>query len=147
MIWKRSVEKHKLRYTSVISDGDSKTFAALVEENIYGNAHPIVKYECVGHIQKRMYSRLKALKARTNVDKNGKVVKIGGKGRITEQKMKLFQRYYGKAIHSNVNDSLGMKDAVMAIFYHSISTDDCNLVVLFHILIWFYFTSSFIIMI
>lgn len=111
------MEKHKLRYTSVISDGDSKTYAALLEANPYGNAHPIVKFECVGHVQKRMYSRLKALKGRTNVDKNGKVVKIGGRGRITEQKMILIQRYYGKAIRSNVNDALGMKNAVMAIFY------------------------------
>lgn len=71
-----------------------------------------------------MYSRLKALKARANVDKStGKVVKIGGRGRITEQKMKLFQRYYGKAIRSNVNDASKMKTAVMAIFYHSLSSD------------------------
>ena len=28
-IWKRSIEKHKLRYTTMISDGDSATFPAL----------------------------------------------------------------------------------------------------------------------
>lgn len=122
-IWRRSVDKYKLRYTQIISDGDSKSFAAILKENPYGNEHPIVKFECVGHVQKRMYNRLKALKAKTNVDKNGRVVKIGGKGRITEEKMKLFQRYYGKAIRSNVNDSKAMKNAVLAIFYHSISTD------------------------
>ena len=33
------------------------------------------------------------------------------------------QRWYGKAIRSNVGDAESIKNAVMAIYYHSISTD------------------------
>ena len=49
---------------------------------------------------------------------------MGGKGRLTDVLMKKFQRFYGKAIRSNVNNAEAMKRAVMAIFYHSYSTDD-----------------------
>ena len=35
-IWQRSVEKHKFRYTTILSDGDSKSFLALAESNMYG---------------------------------------------------------------------------------------------------------------
>ena len=35
-IWQRSVEKHNLRYTVVISDGDSKTIKHLNDNRPYG---------------------------------------------------------------------------------------------------------------
>ena len=38
--------------------------------------------------------------------------------------MNFFQRYYGKAIRSHSNDIEGMKKALWAIFYHSLSTDE-----------------------
>ena len=47
-----------------------------------------------------------------------KVVRMGGKGRLTDVVMKL-QKFYGKAIRSNVGDAKSMQDAVMAIYYHS----------------------------
>ena len=36
ILWARSVEKHKLRYTVVISDGDAKTISRLNREHPYG---------------------------------------------------------------------------------------------------------------
>ena len=36
ILWARSVEKHKLRYTIVISDGDAKTISRLNSEYPYG---------------------------------------------------------------------------------------------------------------
>ena len=36
ILWARSVEKHKLRYTVVISDGDAKTISRLNSEHPYG---------------------------------------------------------------------------------------------------------------
>lgn len=51
-IWKRSVDKHKLRYTSMIADGDSKTYATIAEAKPYGDEYSIVKHECIGHVQK-----------------------------------------------------------------------------------------------
>ena len=52
------------------------------------------KNDCVGHAQKRMGKHLLKLKSNTKgkLD-DGKT--IGGKGRLTEAKIKQFQRYYG----------------------------------------------------
>ena len=62
-IFKRSAEKHGLRYTQVISDDDSKTITHLNDTvKPYREDVTIVKHECVGHIQKRVGTRLQALK-------------------------------------------------------------------------------------
>lgn len=122
-IWNRSVMKHKLRYTSMIADGDSSTYPTIRQAEPYGSAHPIEKHECVGHVQKRMFNHLTALKKQQHRDEKGKIIRLGGKGRLTKALMLKIQRWYGKAIRSNVGDAEAMKNAVMAIYYHSISTD------------------------
>ena len=56
---------HHLRYNSLISDGDSKTFSILENEQEYGS-HPddkVVKLNCIGHIQKYLGTALRNLKA------------------------------------------------------------------------------------
>ena len=99
------------------------TYPTLCKENSYGDVHPIVKHECVGHVQKRMTNHINALKKKVNKDASGNLVKIGVRGHLTAEKTKFFQRYYGKAICSHTNDAVGMKNAVMVIFHHSASTD------------------------
>ena len=64
------------------------------------------------------------MKKRVHLDAEGKRVRIGGKGRLTKEHMLQLQKYYGKAIRSNVGDPVKMKRAVMASFYYSMSTDD-----------------------
>ena len=63
-IFKRSVEKHKLKYTTYVGDGDSSSFSevstALFEE--YGSEYQISKEDCIGHIQKRMGSNQRKYK-------------------------------------------------------------------------------------
>ena len=54
VIWKRSVSKNMLRYTQIISDGDSKTFKLLSDQLPYGVSNLVSKHECVEHMQKRM---------------------------------------------------------------------------------------------
>lgn len=122
-IWQRSVSKHKLRYTEMISDGDSKTFTNLAELKPYGESHPISKHECVGHVQKRMGTALRKLANEKITDENGDRVRMKGKGRLTANTIKLLTKYYGKAIRSNIGDPVKMKEAVMAIYHHSRSTD------------------------
>ena len=122
-IWKRSIEKHKLRYTTIISDGDAVTFPALSRAEPYGKNHLISKQEYVGHVQKRMMSHLKAVKLKPHFLPDGKRVRMGRKGRLTDKLMNLFQHYFGKVIRSHPNDARGMKGAVMAIYFHSISMD------------------------
>jgi hypothetical protein len=56
-IFTRSVDKYKLRYSTVISDGDSKTVNTLNSEKVYGEVK-IDKHECVGHTQKRVTTNL-----------------------------------------------------------------------------------------
>ena len=51
-IWKRSVSKNQLRYTQMISDGDSKAFKLLSDQLPYGASSVVSKHECVGYVQK-----------------------------------------------------------------------------------------------
>ena len=60
-LFTRSVDLYKLRYSTVISDGDTKTVTMLNNEKVYGDVE-IVKHECVGHVQKRVVNRLQKLK-------------------------------------------------------------------------------------
>ena len=122
-IWKRSIQKHRLRYTEMIADGDSSTFPTISAALPFGEDHPVTKHECVGHVQKRMYKHLKSVKKQQHRNSAGKVIRMGGKGRLTEDLMKRLQRWYGKAIRSNPGDPVAMQRAVMATFYHSSSTD------------------------
>ena len=111
----------------VVADGDNKTFAELTKWKPCGEDNPVVKHECVGHIQKRMTNRIKAPKKTKSKDENGELIKIGGKGRVIKGVVARFQKYFGKAIRGNKGDSEGMKDAIMAIYYHSLETPSTNL--------------------
>ena len=59
-----SLEKHQLKYTEYVGDGDTNSFgavqAALNEK--YGDAYQIVKEDCIAHIQKRMGAALRNYK-------------------------------------------------------------------------------------
>ncbi len=61
-VQEQSEEARRLRYTEVISDGDSKTIAVLNENEPYGSGVKITKHECVGHVQKRLGKRIRAVK-------------------------------------------------------------------------------------
>ena len=120
-IFKRSMEKHSLIYSEFLGDGDSKAYDLLVEHQVYPSE--IRKLECVGHIQKRMGSRLRELKRRSGKThlEDGKT--IGGKGRLTDKVIDSLQVYYGQAIRSNNSCVEEMKGAIMAIWNHIGSTD------------------------
>ena len=59
-IFKQSVTKHSLYYISFYGDDYLKTFPAA--ENVYGPEKPVKKYECIGHYQKRVMTRLRKKK-------------------------------------------------------------------------------------
>ena len=122
-IWKRSVELHKLRYTSMIPDGDSSTFKQLHASKPYGARHPVTKHECISHVQKRMGTTLGHKCKEKLVDGRGKQVRMKVKGRLTDKSIKKLTKCYGEAIRSNIGDAAAMKDAVWAISNHSQSTD------------------------
>ena len=62
VLWQRSIEKHKMRYRYMVSDGDSKSFSSV--ENVYGDVK-VENIDCVGHVQKRMGKHLLKLKSNT----------------------------------------------------------------------------------
>ncbi|GFV87078.1 uncharacterized protein TNCV_5112961 [Trichonephila clavipes] len=61
-IFERSEANRSLRYKSYYGDGDSKALNNV--KDIYGY-DSVVKYECIGHVQKRVGSRLRKLKKST----------------------------------------------------------------------------------
>lgn len=74
-------------YINYIGDGDSKTYKGIVDGKPY-NDLTLLKKECVGHVQKRMGSRLRNLK---------KEKKTGGRGKLTAKLIDELSIYYGLA--------------------------------------------------
>ena len=60
-MFKCSIVKHGLRYINCIGDGDSKTYSGILKAKPYGDNFVVNKKECVGHVQKRMGTRLRDL--------------------------------------------------------------------------------------
>ena len=107
----------------MISDGDSKTVKALKKVKSYGEGVEILKHECVRHVKKRCGTHLRAMVKLLHFDADGNRVRIGEPGRLTKDRIDKLQEYYGLAIKRNTNDRQAMTEAVMAVPYHSVSTD------------------------
>ncbi|GFV44254.1 uncharacterized protein TNCV_754621 [Trichonephila clavipes] len=123
-IFNRSEKLHNLKYSNYIGDGDTKTFNALSENKPYGDDHLIQKIECVGHVQKRMGTRLRKLKLVYSKKKLSDGKTIGGKGRLTDSLIDKLAHYYGNAIRCNSTSVKEMREAIWAVWGHSCSTDD-----------------------
>ncbi|KAH7952585.1 hypothetical protein HPB52_024183 [Rhipicephalus sanguineus] len=105
-MFQRSWAKHGLRYMTVLSDGDSRTFHALSEAEVYGFIQ-IDKKDCINHVHKRMGAALRNL-----VDKKkAQGESLGGRGKLTQEKIKKIANYYGYTLRSNINDVPAMKRA------------------------------------
>ena len=68
-LWTRSEEKYNLRYVTFIGDGDCKGYQAVANSSPYGTECEVEKEECVGHVQKRVGTRLRDLKKRLGIKK------------------------------------------------------------------------------
>ena len=119
-IWKRSIEEHSLRYTIMLSDGDSKAYDAVSAANVYGVDVLIEKEDCINHVAKRMGTALRKL---ASVSKAQKTT-ITGKGKLTNMKIKKIQNYYGKAIKLYSSDVPLLQKRIMGILLHLSSTDE-----------------------
>lgn len=122
-MFRRSEEARGVRYTKYLGDGDSKGFQSVVEDQPYGMCE-LDKLECLGHVQKRMGSRLRSLCKRMRGKKlsDGKILR--GTGRLTDPAIDKLQNYYGLAIRRNKNDLQAMIKAVWATYFHKLSTDE-----------------------
>ena len=121
LIWLRSIRTNKMRYVTVLSDGDTKLHSELNRLQPYGPDTVIEKEECVNHVSKRLFTGLKNAVASARAAK----VTLGGNGagRLTESKIKLFQKWYARAIkrHQTAEE---MQNAILATPYHCFSTDE-----------------------
>ena len=124
VLWTRSQDEHSVRYTTFVGDGDGSASGRVRAAKPYGESTVIEKEDCIGHVQKRMGSKLREVKRSYQRRKLSDGHGIGGRGRLTTAKINSFQVFYGRALRSNVGSVKAASDAVMAIFLHSISTDD-----------------------
>ena len=114
-IFERSKQKNILRYSEFYGDGDSKSLPTI--EYTYPEKR-VLKRECIGHVQKRVGTRLRKLK------KN--IKGLGGKGKLTEALIDRLQNYYGIAIRSNIANLGRMKQSIHATLFHVASSDVNN---------------------
>lgn len=114
LFW-HSLDKNGLRYNTIPSHGDSRTFHALNEESVYGYID-IEKKDCLNH--KRMGTALHTLQEKAQGES------LGGKGRLTQDKIKKIANYYGYALRSHTHDVPAMQKVVKAILLHMSSMDD-----------------------
>lgn len=118
-LWKRSMQLG-FRYTTMLSDGDSKTFNYLSESKVYGDVN-IVKEECINHVSKRLGTGLREVVKKSKA----KGITLGGKkhGSLKEETIKKLTNYYQNAIIKNKGDVHKMKTAIYATLFHAISND------------------------
>ncbi|GFU98664.1 uncharacterized protein TNCV_272311 [Trichonephila clavipes] len=74
----------------------------------------VTKYECIGHVQKRVGARLRKLKSK---NKN-----LSGKGKLTDSFIDRLQNYYGIVVRSNVGNISGLQQNVIASLFHCSSS-------------------------
>ncbi len=118
-LWSRSIQKNQLRYTTILSDGDSKAYDAVTSLNVYGQGVKIEKEDCINHVSKRMGTALRSIVAESKAQQ----VSIAGKGKLTKEKIAKIQNYYGRAIKDYASDIPLLKNRIMAILLHLSSTD------------------------
>ena len=81
-----------------LCDGDTKSYQEVIKSKPYGEL-PIDKAECVGHVRKRVGTRLRDLKIKYRGIKlkDGKCIG-GGEGRLNDKTINTLQNYQGMAI-------------------------------------------------
>ncbi|GFV25906.1 uncharacterized protein TNCV_3868731 [Trichonephila clavipes] len=99
-----------------------EAYKTVLESKPYKDVN-IEKLECVGHVEERMGTRLRALKLKLKGKKLEDKKSLGGRNRLTDAEIDKLQRYYGLAIRNNSKNLSAMKQAIWAIFFHKISTD------------------------
>ncbi|KAF8793037.1 hypothetical protein HNY73_004566 [Argiope bruennichi] len=121
ILWKRSIKNCGMRYVSVVSDGDAKTYQHVSELNVYGEDVEITKEECVNHVAKRLGTGLR----KKVKECQSKGITLGGRkvGSLKESTILKLTNYYRKAIKENVPDVQKMKSAIFASLFHCSSTD------------------------
>ncbi|GFS87773.1 uncharacterized protein TNCV_4213851 [Trichonephila clavipes] len=72
-------------------------FTSIVENKVYGDHCSVEKLECIGHVMKRMGTRLRRLKTKMRGQKLSDGMPLCGRNRLTEAEIDRLQAYYGLA--------------------------------------------------
>nr|XP_053641077.1 uncharacterized protein LOC128694796 [Cherax quadricarinatus] len=133
MMWQRSLE-NKLRYKTIVSDGDSNTYKAIVDLKDGEGPYPGVKVdkeECINHYVKRLKNRLTNVVQSHYVDKELKTGKkrkqyaMKKKGVLTDFIIEKLAYYFQKNLRENVGtDVASMRNGILASFFHCSSSDE-----------------------
>ena len=120
-IFNRSIEKNNLIYNEYLGDGDTSSFKDVIESDPYKDLNiKITKLECIGHVQKRMGTRLcKVVKTY-----KGTNTPLHGRGKLTKSVINSMQNFYSLAIRNNFENLYAMKKAVWAVLFHCTDFDD-----------------------
>lgn len=123
ILWQRSEAECGMRYTTMLSDGDSKTISHLNNAKPYGADVVIIKEECVNHVSKRLATALDKLPASV---KNTHGVSIGGvgDGKLKKELIPSLQTYYRLSITRNAPNVQAMQKDIMATLKHCSSTNE-----------------------
>ncbi|XP_071566884.1 uncharacterized protein [Temnothorax nylanderi] len=107
----RSEDLHGVKYVNYVSDGDSKTYKAIVDSVPYA----VTEKECINHIQERMGARLRWCKKQNMTL---------GRGTFTGKLIDELSTFYGLAIRRHQNSVDEMYKAIWATLYHKSSSDE-----------------------
>ncbi|XP_069956744.1 uncharacterized protein [Cherax quadricarinatus] len=132
-IWQRSLEK-KLRYKTIVSDGDSSTYKTIVDLNDGEGPYPgvnVEKEECINHYAKRLKNRLTNLVKSQYVEKELKTGRkrkefaMKKKGMLTDSVIDKLAQYFQKNLREKIGHGVeDMRNCIMASFFHCSSTDE-----------------------
>eukprot|EP00795_Rhopilema_esculentum_P009911 gene9911-18515_t len=111
-LWRRSIEKDKLRCVTMLCDGNSKSFKAVSDLHVYGKEKQITKEECVNHVSKRMGTALRKLIDTLKAERGSP---ISGKGKVTKDMVLRIQNCYGKTGKEHSNHVPLLKKRIFAI--------------------------------
>lgn len=100
-----------MKCTEYYGDSDSKGYLSI--QDTYGKKS-VAKLECIGHVLKRVGSRLRKLKTKTKG--------LSGKGKLTDTFIDRLRNYYGIAIRSNAGNLQSMQQNVIAALFHCASS-------------------------
>ncbi|XP_075737571.1 uncharacterized protein LOC142777120 [Rhipicephalus microplus] len=112
-IWSRT-QSYNMQFTTFLSDGDSKAYAAVCEAQVYGSK-AVTKEDCTNHVAKRLGAALRKLK--TPLPRGQK---------LSDKTIQRLQNYYQIAITSNRGSVRGMFCAIWASYFHSCSSNKAN---------------------
>jgi len=126
-MFQRSLQNYNVKYAFYIGDGNTKTFKSLLETAPYGDDFIVKKKECVLHVKKRMYRRVKEAKkqltqlkkAQKQVESKDKKAKRKKKGKsqpktatLTNKVMQDLFLYYGLAIQRHPDSVENMRKEI-----------------------------------